>query len=103
MSEGEKVYKKCKACHMVGEDAKNRVGPQLNGIMGRTIGSVEGFKYSNTMAGMGEAGDVWTEESMAAFLADPKGYMSGTRMSFRGIKSDDDLAAITAYLASFTE
>jgi cytochrome c2 len=103
VSEGEKVFKKCKACHMVGEGAKNRVGPQLNGIIGRTIGTADGFKYSNTMAGMGEAGDVWTEESMAAFLANPKGYVKGTKMSFAGLKSDGDIAAINEYLKSFSQ
>lgn len=103
VAEGEKVFKKCKACHMVGEGAKNRVGPQLNGIIGRTIGTADGFKYSNTMAGMGEAGDVWTEESMAAFLANPKGYVKGTKMSFAGLKSDGDIAAINEYLKSFSQ
>jgi len=100
---GEKVFRQCKACHQVGDGAKNRVGPQLNGVMGRTIGGVEDFRYSKTMAAMGEEGQVWDEESMAAFLADPRGYVKGTKMSFRGLRKDDDIAAMTEYLKSFSD
>jgi cytochrome c len=98
VAEGENVFKKCKACHQVGDGAKNRTGPQLNGIFGRAIGGVDGFKYSGTMAGMGGE---WTEETLAAFLADPRGYVKGTKMAFAGLKSDDEIAAVTAYLKSF--
>jgi len=100
---GEKVFRQCKACHQVGDGAKNRVGPHLNGVMGRTIGSVDDFRYSKTMASMGEDGQVWDEESMAAFLADPRGYVKGTKMSFRGLKKDEDIAAMTEYLKSFSQ
>jgi len=99
---GEKVFRQCQACHQVGDGAKNRVGPQLNGVMGRTIGGVEDFRYSKTMAAMGEEGQVWDEESMAAFLADPRGYVKGTKMSYRGLKKDEDIAAMTEYLKSFS-
>src|SRR6056297_1126375 len=99
---GEKLFRQCQACHQVGDGAKNRVGPQLNGVMGRTIGGVEDFRYSKTMAAMGEEGQVWDEESMAAFLADPRGYVKGTKMSYRGLKKDDDIAAMTEYLKSFS-
>ncbi|MBS0125344.1 c-type cytochrome [Thetidibacter halocola] len=98
VAEGENVFKKCKACHQVGDGAKNRTGPQLNGIFGRAIGGVDGFKYSGTMAGMGGE---WTEETLAAFLADPRGYVKGTKMAFAGLKSDEEIAAVTAYLKSF--
>jgi cytochrome c len=97
---GEKVFGKCKSCHQVGEGAKNRSGPHLNGVVGRAIGSVDGFKYSNTMAGMGGA---WDADTLAAFLADPRGYVKGTKMSFAGLKSDEDIAAVTAYLSTFSE
>jgi cytochrome c len=97
---GEKVFKKCKACHQVGDGAKNRSGPQLNGILGRAIGGVDGFKYSKTMAGMGGE---WDAETLAAFLADPRGYVKGTKMSFAGLKKDEDIAAVTAYLSTFAE
>jgi cytochrome c len=73
----------------------------LNGIVDQTIGNVEGFRDSPTFADAQEAGEVWTEESLAAFLADPKGTMAGTKMSFRGVRSDDEIAALIAYLKSF--
>ena len=100
---GKKVFKKCAACHAVGDGAKNKVGPQLNGIMGRTMGSVEGFKYSDGFADANADGKVWTAEEMAAFLAKPKSYMKGTKMAFAGLKKAEDLAAITVYLESFGE
>lgn len=97
---GEKVFGKCKACHQVGDGAKNRSGPQLNGILGRAIGSVDGFKYSKNMASMGGN---WDADTLAAFLADPRGYVKGTKMSFAGLKKDEDIAAVTAYLSTFAE
>ncbi len=98
---GEKVFKKCAACHKVGEGAKNATGPMLNGIVGRTIGTVEGFKYSATMAEMGAAGAVWDEASLHAFLESPKAFVKGTKMSFAGLKKEEDRAAVIAYLAGF--
>ena len=100
---GEKVFKKCKACHQVGEDAKNRAGPQLNGVMGRAAGSVEGFKYSKALKAKADEGLVWNEETISAFLANPRGYMKGTKMGFAGLKSEEDQAAIAAYLSSFSD
>ncbi|WP_299773828.1 c-type cytochrome [uncultured Tateyamaria sp.] len=103
LKHGEKVFRKCSACHAVGDGAQNRVGPQLNGVMGRTMGSVEGFKYSGAFAEANAEGKVWTAEEMSAFLAKPKSYMKGTKMAFAGLKKAEDLDAITAYLASFAE
>ena len=100
---GEKIYRKCKACHQVGGGAKNRVGPQLNGVIGRAAGSVEGFKYSKAMKATGSGGLVWTDETLTAFLEAPKKYVPKTRMSFRGLKKADDRAAIIAYLGQFPE
>lgn len=100
---GEKVFKKCAACHQVGEGAENKSGPQLNGVIGRTLGSVEGFNYSKTMAEMGASGTVWSPENMAEFLAKPRDYVKGTKMSFAGLKKDDEIAAINAYLQSFSQ
>jgi len=94
------VFRKCSACHQVGEGATNRVGPHLNGVFGRTAGSVEGFRYSDAMRAAGEAGLAWTQDEMAAFLADPRGYMPGTKMSFAGLRNGDDVAAVNAYLQS---
>ncbi|WFE91760.1 c-type cytochrome [Roseibium porphyridii] len=100
---GEKVFKKCKACHAVGEGAKNKSGPQLNGLFGRQMGSVEGFKYSKVFVAAHGEGRVWDEAALVEFLAKPRSYMKGTKMAFSGLKKEDDLAAITAYLKSFGE
>lgn len=102
-AEGEKVFRKCKACHQIGDGAKNRVGPLLTGIMGAPAGAVEGFKYSKPLMAAAEGGLIWTEEEMAAFLANPKGYMKGTKMSFAGLKKEDEQKAIIEYLKSFGE
>lgn len=103
LAAGEKAFKKCKACHQIGEGAENKVGPHLNGVLGRVAGGIEGFKYSNPMAAAGEDGLIWTEETLADYLANPRKYIKGTKMSFAGFKKDEDLVAITAYLASFGE
>ncbi|MGA9251416.1 MAG: c-type cytochrome [Roseobacter sp.] len=100
---GEKVFRKCKACHQLGEGAKNRTGPILTGIVGRPAGQVEGFRYSNALTEMAEEGLVWDDETLSAFLAKPKSFMKGTKMAFAGLKKEEDLAAINAYLASFAE
>ena len=99
--EGEKVFKKCKACHMVGDDAKNRVGPELNGIVGRVMGAAEGFKYSDPMMAKNAEGATWTEAELDAFLAKPKDYMPGTKMSFPGLKKEDDRENVIAYMKTF--
>ena len=101
VEEGEKVFRKCKSCHQVGDGAKNRSGPILNGIVGHPAGAVDGFRYSNVMADAGAGGLVWTEEELAAFLAKPKAYMKGTKMSFAGLRKDEDIAAVIEYLKSF--
>lgn len=98
---GEKVFKKCAACHKVGEGAKNGTGPTQNGIVGRAAGSVEGFKYSKALMDMAAAGLVWDEASLDAFLENPKAFMKGTKMSFAGLKKPEDRAAVIAYLATF--
>ncbi|MEX0316343.1 MAG: cytochrome c family protein [Ruegeria sp.] len=98
---GEKVFRKCKACHAVGEDAKNKVGPQLNGIIGAPAGQVEGFKYSSALTEAAEGGLVWDEASLAEFLAKPKDFMKGTKMSFAGLKKESDQADVIAYLSGF--
>ncbi|MBE1284114.1 MAG: c-type cytochrome [Rhodobacteraceae bacterium] len=100
---GEKVFKKCKACHQVGEGAKQRTGPVLNGIVGASAGAVDGFKYSKPMMAAGEGGLVWTEAELTAFLTKPKAYMKGTKMSFAGLKKEKDVGAVIAYLQSFAD
>ncbi|MBT55984.1 MAG: MFS transporter [Mameliella sp.] len=97
---GEKLFGKCKACHQIGEGAKNRVGPQLTGVVGRDIGAIEGFKYSRTMADMG---GTWDEDILGAFLANPRSAVKGTKMAFAGLKKDEEIAAMIAYLKSVSD
>ena len=98
---GEKVFRKCMACHAVGEGAKNKVGPQLNGVVGREIATVEDFNYSNVLSDMGAEGKTWTPEELAAFLEKPRDYAKGTKMAFAGLRKEDERADVIAYLATF--
>ncbi|WP_299675637.1 cytochrome c family protein [uncultured Roseobacter sp.] len=98
---GEKVFRKCKACHAVGEDAKNKVGPTLNGIVGAAAGANADFKYSDALTEMATGGLVWDEASMTAYLTKPKDFMPGTKMSFAGLRKEDDVADVIAYLSTF--
>ncbi len=93
---GKKVYNKCKACHAL-EEGKNRVGPSLYQIIGRSAGSIEGFKYSKAMQ---ESGLTWDEKTLAEFLARPKELVPGTRMAFPGLRKDEEVADVIAYLKS---
>lgn len=99
---GEAAFRACAACHAVGEGAANRVGPQLNDLIGRTAGGVEGYAYSDAMAEAGEAGMVWDHETLADFLADPRGTVSGTKMAFGGMTDEQKLADLIAYLETFS-
>ncbi|WP_193187852.1 c-type cytochrome [Nisaea sediminum] len=99
--QGKKVFNKCKACH-VADKQKNRVGPHLVGIFGRKAGTVESFKYSKAMTEKGEEGLVWTEETMTEYLKSPKAYVKGTKMSFAGLKKEDDIENVIAYLKAET-
>ena len=98
---GETVFKKCTACHQVGEGAKHRIGPHLNGVIGRTAGTAEGFKYSQPMIEAGTAGLVWTAESLDGYLESPRTSIKGNRMAFPGLKDPADRADVTAYLARY--
>ncbi len=98
---GEKIFRKCKACHTIGDGAKNKVGPMLNGIVGNEIASVEKFKYSKAFRAKKDEGFVWTEAELDAFLTKPKKYLPGTKMSFGGLKKEQQRADIIAYLNTF--
>lgn len=100
---GEKVFRKCMACHQVGEDAKNRVGPTLNGIVGARMAQVEGFKYSPALIALGEEGRVWTPEDLAAFLEKPRTWAPGIKMAFAGLRKEEERRDVIAYLAGFRE
>jgi len=91
---GAKVFKKCQACHAV-EEGKRKTGPSMAGVWGRQAGSAEGYKYSDAMS---EAGYSWDEEHLAGFLANPKKYLPGTKMSFPGVKKEEQLTDLLAYL-----
>ncbi|WP_425101157.1 c-type cytochrome [Tropicibacter sp. S64] len=98
---GEKVFRKCKACHAIGEGAENKVGPELNGIVGRQVGHEPDFSYSDAMKAKGADGTVWDAESLMAFLEKPKDYVPGTKMAFAGLRKEEERADVVAYLATF--
>lgn len=100
---GEKVFRKCMACHAVGEGAENKVGPQLNNLIGRTAGSLEDFNYSDAMVAKGEEGLVWDAETIAAFMEKPRDYVEGTKMSFAGLRKEEERTNVVAYLATFSK
>lgn len=100
---GKKVYNKCKACHMVGENAKKRVGPPLNNIIGAKAGAQEDYKYSKAMKEAGENGLVWDDEKLDAYLKKPKDVVPKGKMAFPGLKKDSDRANVIAYLKQFTK
>jgi cytochrome c len=95
---GEKVFSKCKICHQIGEGAKNMVGPVLNGVVGRPAGSYEGYHYSDANK---NSGITWDEAALKEYLKDPKAKVPGTKMVFPGLKSDDDINNVLAYLKQF--
>lgn len=106
---GEKVFKKCTACHRVGDDAKNKVGPVLNAVFGRTAGTFEDFKYGKSIVAAGENGLVWDEEQIFTYLENPKQFLrdylgdkkAKTKMTFR-LKKEEDRKNVIAYLMTFS-
>lgn len=106
---GEKVFKKCKACHKVGEDAKNGVGPHLNDVIARPAGSVEGYKYGTGMKQANEAGLVWNEELILAYITNPKEFLreylddpkAKAKMTFK-LKKEQDRIDVLAYVKTFS-
>lgn len=107
---GEKVFRKCATCHMVGENAKNKVGPVLTGVIGRAAGTAEDFRYGASLAAAGEAGLVWSEDEIFTYLENPRGFLSDklgdkrarSKMAFR-LRGEDDRRDVIAYLATFSE
>ncbi|TIU01297.1 MAG: cytochrome c family protein, partial [Mesorhizobium sp.] len=96
------VFAKCKACHVVDKDT-NKIGPSLNGVIGRTAGTHPGFKYSKPMTEAGASGVKWDEATLTDYLRDPKAKIKGTKMAFAGLKKDEDLANVIAYLKQFSK
>jgi cytochrome c len=97
---GEKVFAVCKACHQVGDNAKNAVGPVLNGLLGRKSGSVEGYNYSDANK---KSGITWSEATFSDYIKDPKAKIPGTKMAFAGIKDEQKIKDLIAYLHTFDE
>lgn len=95
---GEKVFAQCKACHQVGETAKNAVGPLLNGLFGRKSGTIEGFNYSPANK---NSGIIWDEATFREYIKDPKAKIPGTKMIFPGLKNPQQIDDIIAYLKQF--
>jgi cytochrome c len=97
-AEGEKVFATCKACHQIGEGAKNAIGPELNGVVGRKAGSVAGYSYSDANK---NSGITWDESNLAEYLKDPKVKVPGTKMIFAGIKDEKKVQDLIAFLKQF--
>jgi cytochrome c len=95
---GEKVFLQCRACHQVGENAKNGVGPVLNGLFGRQAGSVEGYNYSEANK---KSGITWDEATFAEYIKDPRAKIPGTKMVYAGLKDEKRIKDLTAYLKQF--
>ena len=95
---GEKVFAVCKACHQIGENAKNSVGPNLNGIIGRAAGTAAGFNYSDANK---KSGITWDEATFKEYIADPKAKVPGTKMSYAGLKDQQKVNDLVAYLKQF--
>lgn len=96
-AKGEKVFAKCKACH-VADSETNRVGPYLKGVIGRKIASVEGYKYSESMIAFGAERGTWTDELFLEYIEDPKRDVPKTKMAFAGLKKEDERKDLLAYL-----
>jgi len=95
---GEKVFRKCAACHGIEADGPKKVGPTLYDVVGRTTGTVEDFKYSDVMVQAGADGHVWTPEELSIYLENPKAAMPGNKMTFVGLKKPEEVADVIAYL-----
>jgi cytochrome c len=103
VEEGAEVFKKCRACHDVGPGAKNKVGPPLNGILGRKAGTIDGFAYSDANKASGAKGLTWTEDVLFKYLENPLTFMPGTKMAFAGLKDPQDRKDLIAYLKTFSK
>ena len=97
LAHGEKVFKKCSACHMIVSGGKNMIGPNLWGIIGRTAGSVSDYKYSKAMVAYAKQ---WGFDEMNSYLIKPQAYIKGTKMAFAGLRKEKDRASVILYLNS---
>ena len=97
LSHGEKVFKKCTACHQIADGGKNMIGPNLWGVIGRTAGSISDYKYSKAMVAYGKE---WSFEEMNSYLIKPQAYIKGTKMAFAGLRKEKDRASVILYMNS---
>ena len=98
LAAGEQSFKKCFPCHSIGESAKNKVGPVLNGLDGRHSGTVEGYSYSQANK---DSGITWNKDTFLVYIKDPRAKIPGTKMVFPGIKNEKEAGDLWAYLAQF--
>lgn len=92
---GAKVFNKCKACHTIAASDKHKVGPNLHGVIGRAAGTADGYRYSKAMS---ESGLTWDEATLTQYLHAPRDFVKGTKMSFAGLKKDDEIEDVLAYI-----
>ena len=97
-AKGELVFKQCLVCHSIGPGAKNKVGPVLNGLFGRKSGTVEGFSYSEANK---NSGITWNEDVFRVYIKDPKAKIPGTKMIFAGVKDDQQVSDLIAFIKQF--
>ena len=97
LTHGEKVFKKCTACHMIAADGKNKIGPNLWGVIGRTAGAIDDYNYSKAMKAYAKE---WTFEEMNSYLIKPQAYIKGTKMAFAGLRKEKDRASVILYMNS---
>lgn len=102
--EGEEIFRgRCRQCHQVGPEAKNGLGPILNGVIGRKAGTIEGFAYSPANKKAGDEGWTWTPEVLLKYLENPREAMPGNRMAFVGLKDEQERKDLLAYLKTFSK
>lgn len=102
IEEGARLYRRCASCHEIGPDARNKVGPHLNEILGRPAASIDGFRFSRALTAMADEGLIWEADTLDAFLLRPSDFVLGTRMSFSGVEKDSDRENLILYLATLT-
>jgi len=95
VTSGEKIFKKCAACHSIKKGGKNKIGPALYNVVGRAVGGVDEYKYSKALASYGKE---WTFEELNGFLQKPASYLKGTKMSYAGLRKEKDRASVIKYL-----
>ena len=95
ITSGEKIFKKCAACHSINKGGKNKIGPALYSVVGRAVGGVDDYKYSKALASYGKE---WTFKELNGFLTKPSSYLKGTKMSYAGLRKEKDRASVIKYL-----